>query len=70
MKYIDCLRVEGMTVAEHRCRKLCMGEVNFSPTMIMKGCRMYLYKLVVHCKQQWLAGKLHLVSSRKIWQLA
>jgi len=51
MTQIDRVREEGMKAAEKRCRKLHMGEVDFSPTMVAAGRKVELYKLVWRKKQ-------------------
>jgi hypothetical protein len=30
---LDKLRIEAIKLAEKKCRKLCMGQVSFSPTI-------------------------------------
>ena len=52
MTKIDQQRAEIMKAADKRCRKLCMGEVDFSPTMVKLSQRLGLYKLILLKKQQ------------------
>ena len=47
LNQIDKIREEGMKKAERKCRKLMMGEVDFSPELNIWGRRMYLWKLVL-----------------------
>ena len=52
MTKIDQQQAEIMRAADKCCRKLCMGEVDFSPTMVKLGQRLGLYKLILLKKQQ------------------
>ena len=51
MERIDHVRKELMIAAEKRCRKLCMGEIDFSPEVSIAGKRYGLWKLIVKKKQ-------------------
>ena len=64
MASIDRVREGSMKAAEKRCRKLCVGNVDFSPTMVTLGRRVELFSLIRRRKQ----GKR--VGTRKIRRLA
>ena len=76
MTKIDQQRVEIMRAADKRCWKLCMGEVDFSPTMVKLGQQLGLYKLILCKKQQefsiLLPGFSHLqkVNTARIRRIA
>jgi hypothetical protein len=47
LEALDRIRVEGMLFAEKRCRKLAMGNVDFSPEVDMARKRRWLWQQVV-----------------------
>ena len=51
MEKIDKVRVEGMKYAEKKCRKLAMGEVDFSPELGKARQRKLLWKKIVRKKR-------------------
>jgi hypothetical protein len=51
MTQIDRIREEGMRAAEKQSRKLHMGAVDFSPTLVTAGQRVELFKLIWKKKQ-------------------
>ena len=61
---LDKVRAEGMRFAEKRCRKLCMGEVDFSPAVIQAGRILDLWRLV------WRRKRGYRVGSTRIRRLA
>jgi hypothetical protein len=61
---LDLLRASGMRYAEKRCRKLCMGAVEFSPEVNRAYDLLQLWRMVTDRKE----GKKR--SSRKIRRLA
>jgi hypothetical protein len=64
MTTIDRVRKESMKAVEKRCRKLCMGNIDFLPMIVALGQWVELFALI-RCKKQ---GKR--VGTRKIRRLA
>ena len=71
MERIDRLKEETEKSSKKRCRKLPMGEVDFSPTLNNLGKTSELWKLVIKAKEgkktnrAWMKIKSRLLGLRK-----
>jgi hypothetical protein len=45
---LDAIRIEGVKEAERRCRKLCMGQVDFSPQLRLAKVSIYVWTLLLN----------------------
>jgi len=50
MEKFDRIKVEGMRFAEHQCRRLRMGMIQFSLELMIWRQKKELWHLVMHCK--------------------